>query len=189
MRKTLTLLIIVLASNFVNAQFIKERSINAQFGLGMSEPNRSTDQVDDDGLFVQCEIVLKAASWIGFRPYAGFIWTSSDGTDLNDNPTDEKGTSKALLLGGKARVRAPIPWVAPYVEIGIGTSTGRFVTSTPFDNIDKSGVIYHIPFSIGFELGKNHSVDLGMIYYIQPTVEQHAGAVAIGLTIPLKNKK
>jgi hypothetical protein len=189
MKETLTLLLIVLTFNFVDAQFIKEKSINAQIGLGMSNPQRSTDVVDDDGLFVQGELVLKAASWIDLRPYLGFIWTNSDGTDINDKPTDEKGVSKALLLGGKTRVSVPIPWIAPYIEIGIGTSMGRFVTQTAFDNIEKNGIIYHIPFSIGFELGKNHSVDLGLIFYLQPSVEQEAGAFAIGVTIPLKSKE
>jgi hypothetical protein len=113
--------------------------------------------------------------------------TSSNGKDLNDNPTDEKAESKAFLLGGKARVRAPIPWVAPYIEIGIGTSIGKFETLTAFDNIDKSGLIYHIPISLGLELGRNNNVDLGFAYYLRPSVEQYTGAFAVGITFPLKN--
>lgn len=189
MRKTLILLLIVLTSNIVEAQFIKGKSINAQIGYGLSAPNNSIDEVVDDGFFAQGELVLKVASWIEFRPYAGFILTNSNGKDLNDNPTDEKAESKAFLLGGKARVRAPIPWVAPYLEIGIGTSIGKFETLTAFDNIDKSGIIYHIPLSFGLELGKNNNVDLGFAYYFQPSVEQYAGAFAVGITFPLNNKK
>jgi hypothetical protein len=188
MRKTIILLIIILTSNLAEAQFIKEKSINAQIGYGLSAPNNSVDEIVDDGFFAQGELVLKVASWVEFRPYAGFILTSSNGKDLNDNPTDEKAETKAFLLGGKARVRAPIPWVAPYVEIGIGTSIGKFETLTAFDNIEKTGIIYHIPFSLGFELGKNNNVDLGFAYYFQPSVEQYAGAFAVGITIPLKNK-
>ena len=189
MKKTLILIIIVLTSNLAVAQFIKEKSINAQIGYGISVPYNSIDEVADNGFFAQGEIVLKVASWIELRPYAGFILTNSNGKDLNDNPTNEKAESKAFLLGGKARVRAPIPWVAPYVEIGIGTSIGKFETLTAFDNIEKSGIIYHIPFSIGLELGKNNNVDLGFSYYFQPSVQQFAGAFAVGLTFPLKNKK
>lgn len=185
MRKILTFIIIALISNVVEAQFIKEKSINAQVGYGLSAPNNSIDEVVDDGFFAQGELVLKAASWVEFRPYGGFILTSSNGKDLNNNPTDEKAESKALLLGGKTRVRAPIPWVAPYVEIGIGTSIGKFKTLTAFDNIDKSGIIYHIPFSFGLELGKNNNVDLGFAYYFQPSVEQYVGAFAVGITFPL----
>lgn len=187
MRKSLILLIIVLTSNLIEAQFIKEKSINAQIGYGLSAPNNSVDEIVDDGFFAQGELVLKVASWIEFRPYAGFILTRSNGKDLNDNPTDEKAETKAFLLGGKARVRAPIPWVAPYLEIGIGTSIGKFETLTAFDNIDKSGIIYHIPFSFGLELGRNNNVDLGFTYYFQPSVEQYVGAFAVGITFPLKN--
>ena len=187
MRKTLTLVILVLISNIAEAQFIKEKSINAQIGYGISAPYNSATDIADDGFFAQGELVLKAASWIEFRPYAGFILTNSNGKDLNNNPTNEKAESKAFLLGGKARVRAPIPWVAPYIEIGIGTSIGKFETFTAFDNINKSGIVYHIPFSIGLELGKDNNVDLGLTYFFQPSVEQFAGAFAIGLTFPLND--
>ncbi|SHJ99402.1 hypothetical protein [Pseudozobellia thermophila] len=185
MKKTLILVIITLTSNLVEAQFIKEKSINAQIGYGISVPYNSIDEVADDGFYAQGELVLKVTSWFELRPYAGFILTSSNGEDLNGNPTNEKAESKALLLGGKARVRAPIPWVAPYVEIGNGTSIGKFETFAAFDDIDKSGIIYHIPFSFGLELGKNNNVDLGFTYYFQPSVEQFAGAFAVGITFPL----
>jgi hypothetical protein len=179
---------IILTSNLIEAQFIKEKSINVQIGYGLSAPNNSIDEIVDDGFFAQGELVLKVASWVEFRPYAGFIFTSSNGKDVNNNPTDEIAESKAFLLGGKARVRAPIPWVAPYVEIGIGTSIGKFETFTAFDNIDKSGIIYHIPFSFGLELGRNNTIDLGFTYYFQPSVEQYAGAFAFGITFPLNKK-
>ncbi|WP_431157812.1 hypothetical protein [Winogradskyella poriferorum] len=187
MKKTLLLLVIVLTSNLAKAQFIKEKSINAQIGYGLSVPYNSITDVADDGFFAQGELVLKVKSWVELRPYAGFILTKSNGEDLNGNPTDEIAESKAFLLGGKARLRAPIPWVAPYIEIGIGTSIGKFETFTAFDNIERSGLIYHIPFSLGLELGQNNNVDLGLTYYFQPTVQQFAGAFAVGITFPLKN--
>ncbi|HDZ07081.1 hypothetical protein LCGC14_0166820 [marine sediment metagenome] len=188
MKKTLILLILALTSNLAEAQFIKEKSINAQIGYGISVPFNSIDQVADKGIFAQGELVLKVTSWFELRPYAGFILTNSNGKDLNNNLTNEKAESKAILLGGKARVRAPIPWVAPYVEIGLGTSIGKFETLTAFDTIDKGGIIYHIPFSIGLELGKNNNVDLGFAYYFQPSVEQFVGAIAVGITFPLNDK-
>ena len=187
MRKTLIVLILALTSNLVSAQFIKEKSINAQIGYGLSAPFNSADDIVADGFFLQGELVLKLASWIELRPYAGIILTSSNGKDINDNPTNESVESKAFLLGGKVRLRAPIPYVAPYIEIGIGTSIGKFETYTIFDNINKSGVIYHIPVAIGLELGKNNNIDLGLSYYFQPSVEQFAGALAVGITIPLNN--
>ena len=188
MKNTLILLIIFLISNQLEAQFLKKESINAQIGYGLSSPYNSIDEIVDDGFFLQGEYVLSLASWFELKPYAGIILTSSNGKDINDNPTDEKATSKAFLIGGKGRVRAPIPWVAPYIEIGIGASIGAFETLTAFTRINKNGFIYHIPFSFGLELGRNNSVDLGFTYYIQPTVKQYAGAFALGISIPLKNQ-
>jgi len=185
MKKTLILIVIILTSNLVGAQFIKDRSINAQIGYGLSTPYYSVDEIADNGFFVQGELVLKVASWIELRPYAGLILTSSNGKDINDHPTNERAESKAFLSGGKVRVRAPIPWVAPYVEIGIGTSIGKFETFTAYTNFNKSGIIYHIPFSFGLELGRNNNVDLGFAYYFQPSVEQAVGALAVGIAFPL----
>lgn len=185
MKKILIVIIVVLTSNIVSAQFVKEKSINALIGYGISVPYDSMDDVADRGLLLQGELVLKVTSWFELRPYAGLILTSSNGKDLNDNPTNEKAESKAFLLGGKARLRAPIPWVAPYLELGIGTSIGKFETFTYYDYIDKGGIIYHIPFAFGLELGKNNNVDLGFTYYFQPSVKQFVGAMAVGITFPL----
>jgi len=182
MKNTFLLLTLVLVFQLTQAQFIKEKSINAQIGYGLSVANYGLLDIYDDGLFLQGELVLKVLSWVELRPYAGVIYTISGGDDTGDSVT-----SKALLLGGKTRLRAPIPWVAPYAEIGIGTSIGKFETFTPFDSIEKSGFIYHIPFSVGLELGKRNNFDLGFTYFFQPTVEQYVGAVAIGVTFPLNN--
>jgi len=109
MKNTLILLIVILTSNLTEAQFIKEKSINVQIGYGISVPYNSVDEIADKGFLVQGELVLRVTSWFELIPYAGLIITSSNGKDLNNNPTDEKAESKAFLLGGKARVRAPIP--------------------------------------------------------------------------------
>ncbi|MGJ8592625.1 MAG: hypothetical protein ACSHXF_08765 [Aquaticitalea sp.] len=186
MKKVLLLLLIIFTSNTIEAQFIKEKAINAQIGYGLSTPYYSLTDTSDDGFFFQGELVLKAYSWLDLRPYAGIILTSSNGKDINDNPTFEKATNRAALIGGKARVRAPIPWVAPYIELGIGASIGKFETFTYYTNIEKSGLIYHIPFSLGLELGREHNVDLGFTYCFQPSVEQFTGAFALGITVPLK---
>lgn len=189
MKKILPLFIIILTSNFAEAQFIKEKSIAVQIGYGATSAYSSRNELFDDGFFANGEFVLKVASWIELRPYVGLILTSSNGTDYYYRPTLEKTESKACLLGGKVRVRAPIPWVAPFIEFGIGTSIGEFVTFTAYDNIDKTGVIYHIPLSFGVELGKNSDVDLTAVYYFQPSVEQLASAFAFALQFPLNTKK
>jgi len=188
-KKLITFIIIVCALHQIKAQSITLESINAQIGLGISSPYESRDEIAGTGFFLQGELVYNVASWLELKPYAGLILTSSNGKDLNDNPTDEKATSKAFLVGGKARVRAPIRWVAPYIELGVGVSVGKFETLTVFDNITKNGLAYHIPFAFGLELGKNNSVDLGLTYYVHPSLKQFSGAFALGISIPLKSKK
>ena len=96
MKKAIILLLIILSSNLAKAQFIKEKSINAQIGYGLSTPYNSIDEVVATGILIQGELVLKATSWLEMRPYLGFILTNSNGKDLNDNPSDEKAESKAL---------------------------------------------------------------------------------------------
>ena len=51
MRKILIVLILALTSNLVTAQFIKEKSINAQIGYGLSAPFNSADDIVADGFF------------------------------------------------------------------------------------------------------------------------------------------
>ena len=169
-----------------NNSFIKDKAINLQIGYGLSTPFESATDFVDDGFFAQGELVLIVNNWFELRPYAGFISTSPAGEDLDGRPTNERATTKAFFLGGKTRVRAPIPYVAPYVELGIGTSIGRFVTFNAFDNIDKSGIIYNVPVTVGLELGRDSKVDIALAYLFQPSVEQFAGAVTVGFTFPIR---
>ncbi|TCK68511.1 hypothetical protein DFQ05_0019 [Winogradskyella wandonensis] len=184
-RKIILFCVVVGFANTVTAQFIKERSINAQIGLGLTVPYNSVDDVSSTGFFIQGEYVLTVKSWLELKPYFGFITTNSNGEDVNGNPSPEFAEATAVFLGGKFRLRAPIPYVAPYIELGIGTSVGKFTTITAFDVVDKSGLAYHIPVALGLELGKNHGVDLGFTYYFQPQEKQFSGAVAVGLSFPI----
>lgn len=185
MKSVVALIICILFLSTATAQFIQEQAIGVEIGYGVSSPYNSTTPLVDGGFFAQGELIMKIESWIEIRPYAGVILTNSGGLDLDDNPTEEKATSKAFMMGGKLRLRAPIPYFAPYIEGGIGTSIGSFKTVNRLGIIDKSGIIYHIPLSIGVELGKKSKVDVGLSYFFQPSVEQYAGAAAIGVKFPL----
>ena len=186
MKKHFVLLIAIIITNICNSQTVKKKAIDAQIGYGLSSPYESEDDIAGTGFFLQGEYVLGIKSWLELKPYLGLITTSSNGKDLNDNPTDEKAETKAILIGGKARFRVPIKWVAPYIETGIGASIGKFETLTSTIDIEKSGLLFHIPFAFGLELGKNNNFDLGLTYYFQPSVKQFVGAFALGITFPLK---
>ena len=105
-----------------------------------------------------------------------------------ENFPDYQVSTKAFFLGGKTRIKAPIPWVSPYIEIGVGASIGSFRTFTPGTDIDKSGFLIHMPWSLGLEIGRNHKFDIAVSYLEHPSAEQVCGALAFGYSFPLDGK-
>ncbi|GAB2766041.1 hypothetical protein [Salinimicrobium soli] len=183
MKKILFVLLTLLVSTGSHAQFIKEKSVDVSVGYGISS---SYDEyaVSGTGFYAQGEYVLHLANWIDIRPYLGMIIAEHMGED--DIEKGYKSTASAALFGGKTRLTAPIPWVAPYVEIGIGGSIGSFKTYTPLTGKEDNGLLFHIPFTLGVGLGPQHHVNLEFTYYFHNSVQQFAGAAALGLSIPLR---
>ncbi|TCL68668.1 hypothetical protein EV196_10185 [Mariniflexile fucanivorans] len=176
--------ILLLFSNITNAQPKKGEFIQGSIGLGMSAPYEEYN-IMGTGFYAQAEYVYAFKKWLGVRPYAGFISTTPSESGTDTNLSEYRVTSKAFLLGGKARICAPIPWVAPYFELGIGLSAGSFETYTPTDNIKENGVLMHIPVTLGLALGKDNGVEVAFTYYYHPTINQFSGAAAIGLSFPI----
>lgn len=184
MKKITFLILIVSATSQVTAQFVKNRALDLSAGLGYSMPY-DDDDIHGSGFYAQGEYVLTLASWIDLRPYAGLILTTSEQNDNNVDRYLDKTTANAFLFGGKTRITAPIPWVAPYFEIGLGASVGAFETFTPVTSLKKNGLLSHIPVSIGLELGRRHNFGVAFTYYYHNSVRQFIGAAAFGVTIPL----
>ncbi len=181
MRKTITLLLAIFAVSQTSAQFIKEKSLDVSIGYGISVPYDDVD-VEGSGFYLQGEYVLTLAKWLDLRPYAGLILAK---TKNDNNLPNYRSDANAFLIGGKLRFTAPIPWVAPYLESGIGASIGSFETFTVFTNITKSGFVFHIPVSVGLKLGPKQNFDFAFTYYFHPSVEQIAGGIALGVSFPL----
>jgi hypothetical protein len=184
MKKTFLLLLVIFCSGNIYSQFIKERSVDVSVGLGISTPLEDID-VTGYGFYLQGEYVLTTHSWLDLRPYAGLILTRSEDRLDEFSGATLKADTNVFMVGGKIRVKAPIPWFAPYIEGGIGASFGSVETITPTTNISKSGIIYHIPVTVGLQLGKKQNFDFAFSYYFHPNAEQLAGAVAIGFSIPI----
>lgn len=189
MKKHIVLIFILFSAIQINAQFIKERAIDVSIGLGISSPYYYVDEeVDDEyssGFYAQGEYVFTVSKWVDLRPYVGFILTQPNENKKQQNTPVYTSTTNALLIGGKVRIIAPIPIVAPYLEVGLGTSIGSFKTFTQYSNINESGFRYHIPLSFGLEIGVKHNYDFAFTYYFNPSVEQFSGAMAFGISIPL----
>lgn len=185
MKKTIILLLAIFATSQISAQFVKEQAIDVAVGYGISAPYDDVD-VEGTGFYLQGEYVFTLAKWLDLRPYAGLILTKTKEENLPNVP-DYKSNANAFLIGGKVRVTAPIPWVAPYLESGFGASIGSFETFTAFTNLEESGFVFHIPVSVGLKIGPRQNFDFAFTYYYHPSAEQVAGGIAVGVSFPLKN--
>ncbi|WP_029035098.1 outer membrane beta-barrel protein [Salinimicrobium terrae] len=185
MKKILIIICTILASTQVQAQ-IKEKAIDVSIGLGLSAPYDGYD-IMGTGFYAQGEYVLSLNNWVDLRPYAGVILTKVREEDIDQYRPELRSIANAFLFGGKARFTVPIPWIAPYVELGIGGSVGSFETYTLDTTLEDNGFLVHIPFSLGLELGPRHNVNIEFTYYYHKSVQQYAGAAAFGLTFPIGN--
>lgn len=173
--------ITVLFTYLAFAQPKKGEFINASIGLGLVAPYDESE-ITGSGFYAQAEYVWAPKTWFGVRPYAGFVVASDE---TNEAGVREYIKSNAFLMGAKVRIAAPIPYVAPFIEVGAGMSIGSFETNTIYTEVKKSGALFHIPFSLGLALGKNHGTEFKFTYYYHSSVDQFSGAAALGLTFPL----
>jgi hypothetical protein len=191
LRTLITIIFSTLIFTQTKAQTIG-RSIKASIGYGSSasyyiEDYGSQEEVDvmGGGLYLQGEYIIGIKSWVSVRPYAGAIFESVDKNQNVQNQPQYKVTTNAFLMGGKVRLCAPIPWVAPFIEGGIGTSIGKFETFTPNVNFNKSDVLLHIPFSVGLAVGRHNSFEVGISGYFHPAAKQSTAVFALGYSFPL----
>lgn len=167
--------------NTTNAQPREGRFLDASIGLGISTPMEDID-LTGTGFFAKAEYIFGFNKWVGVRPYAGILFTTPD--DNEDYP-GYGVSANIFLLGGKGRVALPIPYVAPYLELGLGLSVGNITTRTPFVDVRRKGVIPHIPVTLGLALGRDHNIEVAFAYYFHPSVKQINGAALIGMSFPL----
>lgn len=166
------------------AQSKLEKFVDASIGFGYSIPYDDVDVIGS-GFYAQGEYVIRYSKWIDIRPYAGIIYATSNDSNEQLEQLGFKSTAKAFMIGGKARLTFPIPWVAPYLETGIGASIGSFETITLFTVEKKSGLSAHIPITLGLKIGRKHRFDFSFSYYLHPSAEQFVGAAAFGFSFPL----
>ncbi|TYB76910.1 hypothetical protein [Bizionia myxarmorum] len=178
------LFIMIFTSHLAKAQPNKGHHFKASIGLGVSIPFDEVD-VSSVGFYTQGEYVFGITRWFGIRPYAGLMLASSTNNDVTLEQYDYKVSTNAFLLGGKIRLAIPIPWVAPYLETGIGVSLGSFKTITTLTNIEKDGFIMHIPVTYGLAIGRNHNFEIEITFYYHPTIDQYAAAAALGFSFPI----
>lgn len=178
----ISLLFCCMYFNSAYAQPQKGEFINASAGIGVCFADDESD-ASGSGFYTQAEYVWSPRSWFGVRPYVGIV-TASGESDEQDTQ-QFKIKSNTFLLGAKIRLVAPIPYVAPFLETGIGMSAGSFETYTAHTNLKKNGVLLHVPLTLGLALGRKHSTEIKFVYYFHESTKQTSGAMALGFSFPL----
>jgi hypothetical protein len=160
----------------------------ASVGLGLSFPSRSDVNAQGSGFYASGEFVLVPNMWVSPRLYGGLLLTSMDSSTCG-GATPCNVTAKIGFLGAKGRLTIPIPYVAPFFELGVGMSAGTITTQ--LDSIvakNFTGLTYHIPVALGLSFGEMHHyfVDIAFSYLFHPDQSQIDGALALSLAFPLK---
>jgi len=74
------------------------------------------------GFYAAGEFVLVPNMWVSPRLYGGLLLTSTDSSTCGGAAPCDVG-AKIGFLGAKGRLTFPIPYVAPFFELGVGTTT------------------------------------------------------------------
>lgn len=182
MFKNFILILLTVLPVITKAQSETPKSLNISFGFASTYPYDDGINISGQGFTFQGEYVISPKKWIDIRPYAALIFTK---TNSETKELKFKSSCNAFAFGGKIRLIAPIPYIAPYFESGLGISAGNFDTVNTFKNIDKNGVITNIPLSFGLEIGKKRKIDIGASYFFHPNAKQFTGSFSFGYKIPL----
>ena len=177
-----------LVAGLSRSGFASDRALDLSVGLGLSFPTEQNGRTPDGtgrGGFAQAEYVFRTTEWFTPRLYTGLLFTSPH-DDCGQGVTPCDVSAKIYFLGGKFRLMAPIPYVGPFLELGIGASIGRMRTQIG-DTLDvaSSGVMFHVPFSLGLALGRDRQFEIAFQYLAHPEQRQVTGGLAIGMTIEL----
>ncbi len=160
-------------------------ALGVSLGLGIVAPTSADASGHGQGVVATGEYVFWPSSWFSPRLYAGLeVAPREHDCDRGVTPCDVSG--EFGFAGAKGRLLAPIPWVAPYLELGLGAAAGHFSTrsGTSVDRVF-DGVTYEVPFSLGLAMGSRRQFELGLQYLIHPEARQVGGGIGIGLRIPV----
>lgn len=156
--------------------------VSAGLGLAVAEaPPRPLGS----GVYAAGEYVLRPTTWLTPRFYAGLLFVSPGG-DCAEGVTPCEVSSRIGFAGAKARLMAPIPYVGPFVELGLGASIGGLTTRVGTLDASRSGVILHVPWALGLAVGSRHQVELSFRYLEHPAAKQTNGGMIFGVSFPLE---
>jgi hypothetical protein len=160
----------------------------ASVGLGVSSPwTQQENTPSGNGLYAGAEFVLVPSPWFSPRLYGGLLLTSTDsGTCPRGAPCSAE--ARIGFVGAKGRLTVPIPYVAPFLELGLGMSAGTLTTHTADIDERFTGLTYHVPVAICLSFGERHHyvVDVALSYLFHPAQSQIDGAFALSAAFQIK---
>jgi hypothetical protein len=161
------------------------RALGVSVGIGFAFPSSSSASGSGQGAFARAEYVFWPSSWFTPRLYSG-IEVAPRQSNCSQGVTPCDVSAEFGFIGAKGRLLVPIPWIAPYLELGVGGAAGHFSTRSGYAvNRTFDGVTYEIPFALGIALGSRRQFEVAFEYLFHPAMEQFAGGVGVGLRVPL----
>lgn len=170
-------------------------SLQPSFGLAFSssyaERDREHDAPGGFGPWLGFDVAYGMTSFAGVRAYSA--WINAKPTDDEDEhatcaraAVDCEVSARGVLLGTAIRLVAPIPWFAPFIEIGVGGSLGRFRTETLTRRIRRTFAV-HSDLGLGVALGPGHNVEIAVRMFTLAPLQQIIGFLGASLSIPLEH--
>jgi hypothetical protein len=162
--------------------------LNVSIGVGLVAPDNKNGQEvsgSGEGFYGAAEYVFWPSAWFSPRLYSGLVIAPAR-ADCGAGVAPCDVSAEFAFAGAKARVMAPLPWVAPFLELGLGASAGRFSTRSGqvVDQVTR-GIAYHVPFALGVALGERRRFEIALLYLFHPEQKQFSGAMAVGLQFAL----
>ncbi len=153
------------------------------YGLSMASVDGANGM--GSGGYVAVEALTEMMDWLAGDLYAGLVLTWPDGgCGPGVVPCDV--SAKIFFLGIKARLMAPIPWVGPFAEAGVGLSLGTLTTRNgSVFQAEAKGVMPHWQLGVGLAVGPHHDFSLSFQYLDHQRGKQTCGGVVAGFAFQL----
>ena len=159
------------------------RRLVVSVGPALSFQTRANGFGQGAGFLGEADYVIEMTTWIQPRLCAGVLLTFPDECESAGSPCEV--TARMAYGGAKVRFTAPIPYVAPFVDLGLGLGVGVLTTRLPEADYGQSFASYHFSIFGGLALGTNRNAELAVGFLAQPSTPQSAIALELGLAFPL----
>jgi hypothetical protein len=180
--KRLIAAVAIVALWAIPARAEPDRALGMTAGLAVAVPTTNgRGNAYGAGGMLMGEYVKWPGNWFSPRAYAGVLLAGPSATscDVGLSPCDV--SEDLVFVGGKFRLLLPIPYVGPFLELGIGASVGHSAAHVGQSiDVEKNGVFLDVPFAFGLALGAQHRFQLSLQYLFHPGHDVAGGALSIG---------